>query len=85
MSYVEEQVKLQKKAEGFIKKHTKQYAYDFATWVLHNLEHKGFCIWQTYTKEDITVNMGRKPTSDEMDEMQERLADCFEYIRPEGV
>lgn len=83
MSYVEEQVKLQKKAEEFIKKHTKQYAYDFATWVLHNLEHRGFCIWQTYTKDDIESCTGSKPTNDEFADMQERLADTFEYILPE--
>ena len=59
--------------------------YDIATSILYHLEHKGYSIWQTYTKEDIAVNMGREPTADEMDEMQERLADCFEYIRPEGV
>ncbi|MBO7712660.1 MAG: hypothetical protein J6S85_03770 [Methanobrevibacter sp.] len=82
MTYFEKQAKIQKKAMRFLKKHTKQEAYDFATWVLHDLEERGFCIWQTYDKDDIEVCLGRKPTKDELADMQERLMNCFEYIRP---
>lgn len=82
MTYFEKQAKIQKKAMFFLKKHTKQEAYDFATWILHDLEVKGFCIWQTYDKEDIEIGLGRKPTKEELAEMQDGLMNCFEYIRP---
>lgn len=82
MNYIEKQEKAQKKAMRFLKKHTKQEAYDFATWILHDLEERGFCIWQTYTKDDIETGLDRKPTKDELSDMQDRLMNCFEYIRP---
>jgi hypothetical protein len=82
MTYTEKQAKIQKKAMRFLKKHTKQEAYDFATWVLHDLEERGFCIWQSYDKDDIEIGLGRKPTKDELADMQDRLMNCFEYIRP---
>lgn len=79
MTYIEKQEKLQKKAVQFLKKHTKQESYDFATWILHELQNKGFCIWQTYTKYDIESNLGHKPTDDEMQELSDSLQ-CFENI-----
>ena len=82
MTYFERQERIQKKAIRFLKKHTKQESYDFATWILHELEKKGFCIWQTYDKSDIEIGLGRKPTKDELADMQDRLMNCFEYITP---
>ena len=58
-------------------------AYDLATWILYQLNGKNYCIWQTYTKDDIKLNWGKEPTVDEMDEMQENLMNCFDYIIPE--
>ena len=72
-------------ARQIIKEQGDDAAYDVATWILYCLENKNYCIWQTYTQDDIKINMGRKPTNDEMEEMQERLANTFEYIRPEEV
>jgi len=69
-------------ARRIIKKYGVMPAYDLATWILYELEWRRCCIWQTYTMDDIEQNMGRKPTADEIDEMQERLVNSFEYIRP---
>ena len=72
-----------KSARKIIKKFGVMPAYELATWILYELEWRHCCIWQTYTMDDIEINMGRKPTADEIDEMQDRLANSFEYIRPE--
>lgn len=73
----------QQTADSLIDEFNDDALYDIATSILYYLENKGYSIWQTYTRSDIQCNMGRKPTTDEMNEMQERLANCFEYIRPE--
>ena len=77
MTYIEKQEKLQAQAVEFCKKHTRQEAYDFATWILHELEEKNFCIWQTYTKDDVKLGTGKRPTDEEFCDMQERLQNCF--------
>ena len=80
MTYFEKKEKIRAQAVEFCKKHTKQEEYDFATWILHELEEKGFCIWQTYTKDDIEIGTGKKPTAEQFSEMQERLMNTFDYI-----
>ena len=70
-------------ANELIKKYGKEEAYNLATWILYQLNLENYCIWQTYSRHDIESNLGRKPTAEEFDEMQDNLADCFEYIRPE--
>lgn len=68
------------KAKDYIVKHGEQDAYNFATSILCMLQGHGFCIWQTYTKDDIECNLGRKPTDDEMQDLADSLQ-CFENIR----
>ena len=70
-------------AKEIIKEYGNHLAYDLATWILYQLNLEDFCIWQTYTKDDIETNLGRKTDAEEMEEMQENLANCFEYIRLE--
>lgn len=70
-------------AKKIIKLFGQEKAYDLATWILHQLNLEDFCIWQTYTKDNIESNLGRKTNAEEMEEMQENLANCFEYIRAE--
>lgn len=71
-------------AKEIIKKYGNQKAYDLATWILYALNLEDFCIWQTYTKDDIEANLGRKTNAEEMEEMQENLGNIFEEIVPEG-
>lgn len=80
MDYVAKQLALKKKANEFIKKNGKSKSYDFATWILNELSKKGYCIWQSYTKEDLSSNLGHNPSADEMAELGESLQ-CFENIR----
>ena len=80
MTYIDEQVKINEKASEYIKKHGEQYAYDFATWILHRLQGRGFCIWQSYTRNDIELNEGSYPTDEHMQELSDSLQ-CFENIR----
>lgn len=80
MDYVAKQLALKKKATDFIKKNGKARSYDFATWILNNLSKKGFCIWQSYTKEDLADNLGHNPSIDEMEDLGDALQ-CFENIR----
>lgn len=52
--------------------------YDIATSILYHLQGKGYCIWQTYTKDDIKLNTGKKTISRaRMDELQDRLENTF--------
>lgn len=67
-------------AFDFFKTHTKADCYEFVIELLYRLEGKGYCIWQTYSKEDLKTLLGRKPTKDEFSGMQERLANSSEYI-----
>lgn len=69
-------------AERIIDEYSDSFIYETATSLLYHLQERGFCIWQTYTKDDIKLGLGRKPTKDELADMQDRLMNCFEYIRP---
>lgn len=75
--------KLMKQAHRTIKRLGDDDAYDLATWILHILNKRCYCIWQTYTVDDIKLNMGREPTAAEFLQMQENMGDCFDYITPE--
>lgn len=79
MSYIEEQEKIRKKASEYICKHGEQEAYDFATWILDRLQGRGFCIWQSYTVDDIESNEGSRPTKEHMQELADNLQsfDCI--------
>ena len=72
--------RIRKEAPEIIKSKGNDEAYDLATDILHLLSRKGYCIWQTYTKEDIKVNTGEYPTDEEMEELGYNLQD-FENIR----
>lgn len=70
-------------AKKLIKKYGQEKAYDLATWILYALNVEDYCIWQTYTKDDIKLNWGKNPTAEDMEQMQENLMNCFDYITPE--
>lgn len=73
--------KIRKEAYDIIQKKGIDDAYELATDILYLLAGKyGYCIWQTYTKEDVEINIGRKPTNEEMQELGDNLQ-CFENIR----
>ena len=80
MGHISEQEKINKKAREFIAKKGEQYAYDFTTWILQRLQGHGFCIWQTYTKDDVKLNEGEWPTDEHMQELADNLQ-SFENIR----
>ena len=61
----------------FYQNHSKEDCYDFAVELLYRLERDGFCIWQTYTQDDIRFNTGKQPTPQKMAELQERLQNTF--------
>lgn len=71
---------IREEAKKIIKKEGKRYSYELATEILYLLQGCGFCIWQTYTKEDVAANIGRRPTNEEMQELADSLQ-CFENIR----
>lgn len=55
-------------------------AYNIATDILHCLNKRGYCIWQTYTRQDIKSNTGKnRLTSRDMERYQERISN-FEII-----
>lgn len=68
------------KARIYILNNGEADAYDLATSILERLQGHGYCIWQTYTKDDIEANIGRKPTDDEMQDLADSLQ-CFNNIR----
>lgn len=68
------------KAVEFFNSNTKEDCYEFAIELLYRLKEKHYCIWQTYSKEDLKTLIGRNPTKDEFSGMQERLANSSEYI-----
>lgn len=70
----------QQTADYLIDEFNDNALYDIATSILCYLQGKGYCIWQTYTKDDIESNIGRKPTDDEMQDLADSLQ-CFENIR----
>lgn len=43
----------------------KDKAYELATWLLAILRDKRYCIWQTYTMDDLRKNSGKKRISQE--------------------
>lgn len=55
-------------------------AYNIATYILHCLNKRGYCIWQTYTRQDIKANTGKnRLTSRDIERYQERISN-FEMI-----
>ena len=72
--------KIRKEAYSIIQKKGIDDAYELATDILYLLSGKGYCIWQTYTKDDVEANIGKKPTDDEMRQLGDSLQ-CFENIR----
>lgn len=72
--------KIRKEAHDIIQKKGNNDAYELATDILYLLSGKGYCIWQTYTKEDVAANIGKQPTNEEMQELADSLQ-CFENIR----
>ena len=72
---------IRKEATDIIKNRGCQNAYELATDILYLLSARyGYCIWQTYTKDNIMANIGRVPTKSEMQELADNLQ-CFENIR----
>jgi len=72
---------IRKEATDIIKNRGCKDAYELATDILYLLSGRyGYCIWQTYTKDDIRLNIGRVPTRSEMQELADNLQ-CFENIR----
>lgn len=63
-----------------INKGGKEFAYDLAISILHELYKDGYSIFQSYTREDIEANLGHKPSEEEFDNLHESLG-CFENIR----
>lgn len=43
----------------------KDKAYDLATWILEVLQDKKYCIWQTYTMDNLKQNTGKKRITQE--------------------
>lgn len=63
-----------------INKGGKEFAYDLAISILHELYKDGYSIFQTYTREDIKGYLGRRLKKNEFEELHESLG-CFENIR----
>lgn len=75
-----EKNKLQKSQAALIDLVGEDASYKLATDVLHILCKRGYCIWQTYTRQDIKANTGKKRlTSRDMERYQERISN-FEMI-----
>jgi len=73
--------KIRKESYDIIQDKGKDEAYRLATDILLWLSVRyGYCIWQTYTRDDVEANIGRKPTRSEMQELSDNLQ-CFENIR----
>ena len=61
-------------AGKFVKLLGEQLTYDLATTLLEYLKDRDYCIWQTYTKEDLKLNTGKKRlTHDDIQEYGDRL------------
>ena len=72
---------IRKEARDIIEARGCRNAYELATDILYILSaYRGYCIWQTYTVDDIKANIGRNPTRSEMQELGDNLQ-CFENIR----
>lgn len=61
-------------AGKFVKLLGEQQTYDLATTLLEYLKDRDYCIWQTYTKDDLKLNTGKKRlTHDDMQDYGDRL------------
>lgn len=49
--------------------------YDIVTRLLGILQCKDYCIWQTYTKEDIKLMDGHYPSYDKWQQLQRNLTE----------
>lgn len=67
------------RARRIIDKAGQEFSYDLAISILHELYKDGYCIHQSYTREDIEANLGHKPTEDEFENLHESLG-CFANI-----
>ena len=56
-----------------------EFAYETATAMLYELYKKGYCIWQTYTRDDIRDNIGHRPDDNEMEYLGDALQNFFEW------
>lgn len=54
--------------------------YEIATYLLYELAERHYCIWQTYQKEDLEMAKGRQVSDDEMDDLNDRMMNVYEYI-----
>lgn len=68
------------RARRMIDKAGKEFAYDLAISLLHELYKDGYCIHQSYTREDIEGYLGHKPSDEEFEDLYESLG-CFETIK----
>lgn len=65
-------------AQAFVNGFGPDDAYEFATSILQVLYNRKYCIWQTYTLEDIKANTGKKViTRKTFDELHEQLMNTF--------
>lgn len=55
-------------------------AYELAIELLYRSEEKGYCIWQAYTKDEMTELLGKEPDENDMSAYQERLSNIWESI-----
>lgn len=61
-------------AGKFVKLLGEQQTYNLATTLLEYLKDRDYCIWQTYTKNDLKLNTGKKRlTHDDMQDYGDRL------------
>lgn len=65
-------------AQALVKGFGDDEAYKIATEILEVLYNKKYCIWQTYTMEDIKNCTGKKViTREKFDELQDQLMNTF--------
>lgn len=57
-----------------------EIAYDLAISILQILNRKDYCVWQTFSKEDIEEYDRKKPTHERMEELHSRLGNVWELI-----
>ena len=67
----------QKTTDFLIREYSDQELYDIATDILYHLGNKHYCIWQTYTKDDIEQCTCEKATNERMDTYQEAIRNFF--------
>jgi hypothetical protein len=64
-------------AEKILDEYHDEFVYETAINLLYALQQKHYCIWQTYTKDDIKLNTGKRPSNEKMDDLQDRLENTF--------